>query len=167
MEDLGAAVERIMADPAFSRMVKELGGGDGGDLMEKLPKVMETLGPMLGGGNGGEAVPSSPGSSGTRAAPAESSGTAEPGAEPGAESGAESGAGPAMPADGILSKAGSRPYNRSDAEKLFLALKPYLGERRRELADRCVSLMQMGELMKAAGLLSRHGAGGGRESHET
>ena len=29
MEDLGAAVERIMADPAFSRMVKELGGGDG------------------------------------------------------------------------------------------------------------------------------------------
>ena len=155
MEDLGAAVERIMTDPAFSRMVKELGGGDGGDLMEKLPKVMETLGPMLGGGNGGEAVPSSPGSSGTRAAPAESS-------EP-----AESGAGPAMPADGILSKAGSRPYNRSDAEKLFLALKPYLGERRRELADRCVSLMQMGELMKAAGLLSRHGAGGGRESHET
>ena len=148
-----------MADPAFSRMVKELGGGDGGELMEKLPKVMETLGPMLGGGNGGEAVPSSPGSSGTRAAPAESS-------EP-ADSGAESGAGPAMPADGILSKAGSRPYNRSDAEKLFLALKPYLGERRRELADRCVSLMQMGELMKAAGLLSRHGAGGRRESDET
>ena len=49
MEDLGAAVERIMADPAFSKMVKELGGGDGGDLMEKLPRVMETLGPMLGG----------------------------------------------------------------------------------------------------------------------
>ena len=154
MEDLGAAVERIMADPAFSRMVKELGGGDGGDLMEKLPKVMETLGPMLGGGNGGEAAPSSPGSSGTRTAPSE---PAESGAEPE----------PAMPAEGIMSKAGGRPYNRSDAEKLFLALKPYLGERRRELADRCVSLMQMGELMKAAGLLSRHGAGGGRESHET
>ena len=155
MEDLGAAVERIMADPALSRMVKELGGGDGGDLMEKLPKVMKTLGPMLGGsgGNGGEAAPSSPDGSGARTAPAESSAPAEPG--------------PAVPMEGVQSKTGGRPYNRSDAEKLFLALKPYLGERRRELADRCVSLMQMGELMKAAGLLSRHGAGGRRESDET
>ena len=148
MEDLGAAVERIMADPAFSKMVKELGGGDGGDLMEKLPRVMETLGPMLGGsvhdvekgqqtgessrpGETGESKPDPGG--GEQAAPLTSS---------------------PIPNGGAPAMIGRKTWNRSDAEKLFLALKPYLGERRRDLADRCVSLMQMGELLKAAGLIT-------------
>lgn len=145
MEDLGAAVERIMADPAFSKMVKELGGGDGGDLMEKLPRVMETLGPMLGGsvhdGDGGEG-------------PEAASQTGETNPDPGGgEQPAPLTSSP-IPNGGTPAMIGRKPWNRSDAEKLFLALKPYLGERRRDLADRCVSLMHMGELLKAAGLIT-------------
>ena len=145
MEDLGAAVERIMADPAFSKMVKELGGGDGGDLMEKLPRVMETLGPMLGGsvheGEGAEKAESRNDDGGdSKPGPVGGEQTAPP----------QTGIAP----DGIPAAIGRRAWNRSDAEKLFLALKPYLGERRRDLADRCVSLLQMGELLKAAGLIS-------------
>ena len=153
MDDLGAAVERIMADPAFSKMVKELGGGDGVDLMEKLPRVMETLGPLLGGSGG------------------ESAGKKDTGGEstvPETMQASSEGTGETVRTDiygSIPALIGRKPYNRSDAEKLFLALKPYLGQRRRELADRCVSLMQMGELLKAAGLTFAGSAGGGG-SHE-
>ena len=152
MEDLGAAVERIMADPAFSKMVKELGGGDGGDLMEKLPRVMETLGPMLGGsvhdGEGEKKTDSRSDEAGT-SEPEPVASKPEPG---GGEQTAQPGTGIAP--GGFPATIGRRPWNRSDAEKLFVALKPYLGERRRDLADRCVSLLQMGELLKAAGLIS-------------
>lgn len=126
MEDLGAAVERIMADPAFSRMVKELGGGDSGDLMEKLPQVMETLGPILGGDNADK--------------------TADPPPEKKEEDRkAEN------PLPQISAVVGKRPYSRTNAEKLFIALRPYLGDRRREMVDRCVQVMQMGDLLRAAG----------------
>ena len=145
MEDLGAAVERIMADPAFSRMVKELGGGDGGDLMEKLPRVMETLGPMLGGS-------AHDGEKGEAASRTGESGESKP--DPGGGEQAAPLPSTPIPNGGSPAMIGRKPWNRSDAEKLFLALKPYLGERRRNLADRGVSLMQMGELLKAAGLIT-------------
>lgn len=136
MEDIGAAVERILADPEFARMVKEMGGGERGDLMAKLPEVMETLGPIFGGlGRTGE--------EGDPPAGADSQAVAPAGRDP-----------------------GRTPYNRSNAEKLFLALRPYLGERRRGLVDRCVSVMKMGELLKAVGTIPES-AEAGRGGFET
>ena len=134
MEDIGAAVERILADPEFGRMVKELGGGESGDLTAKLPEVMETLGPIFGGvGKTGE--------------------ERDPAKEAELQSAAPSSEGRG---------AGRVPYNRSNAEKLFLALRPYLGERRRGLVDRCVSVMKMGEILKAVGMTP--GASGSAEA---
>ena len=146
MEDIGAAVERIMADPEFARMVKEL-GGDGGDLMEKLPGVMETLGPILGGA--GRGADSQNGGKN----PDESSGAAE---KP-------------VPHPLAPSNGGTERYNRTNAERLFLALRPYLGERRRGLVDRCVSVMKMGEILKAVGMTPGSGgsADAGRSGFET
>lgn len=143
MEDLGAAVERIMADPAFGRMVKEFGGGDMGDLRERVPQVMETLGPLLGGMDGkkdkGESADAEPAS---REVPA--------------DDGSDSAAPPVL--------TGHKSWNSTDAERLFLALKPYLGDRRRDLVDRCLSVMRMGALLKASGLTA--GLSEGRGSRE-
>ena len=148
MEDLGAAVERIMADPAFGRMVKELGGGDMGDLRERVPQVMETLGPLLGGMGKEKDEEAEEGD--TADAPASREVPAD---------NVENSAGPA-----VLS--GHKPYSRTDAERLFLALKPYLGDRRRDLVDRCLSVMRMGALLKAAGLTPGLSDGAGRGSRE-
>ena len=138
-EDIGAAVERILKDPAFSNLVRELGGGDGTDLMGRLPEVMKTLGPILGSGGGGadpgETKPDGP----------------KPDPPP-----AEQSAAP-VPVEVI----GKKPFSRGNAEKLFLALRPYLGDRRRTMVDRCVSVMQMTELMKAAGIADLGGRGEG------
>ncbi len=143
MEDLGAAVERIMADPAFGRMVKEFGGGDVGDLRERVPQVMETLGSLLGGTEGEK-----DGGEGMEAKPASR--------EASEDNGAES----TVPA--VLT--GHKSWDRTNAERLFLALKPYLGDRRRDLVDRCLSVMRMGALLKASGLTS--GLSEGRGSRE-
>ena len=141
-EDIGAAVERIMRDPAFAGLVKELGGGDSADLMSRLPEVMKTIGPILGAAG-------------------------ETGAEQEREERKETEASPdpapvkpetAAPVP--VEVLGKKPFSRSNAEKLFLALKPYLGNRRRDMVDRCVSVMQMSELLKAAGIA---GTGGGGE----
>ena len=75
------------------------------------------------------------------------------------------------PASGSLAPAAGRAerYNRTNAERLFLALRPYLGERRRGLVDRCVSVMKMGELLKAVGMNPGQGESGeaGRDGVET
>ncbi len=147
MEDLGAAVERIMADPAFGKMVKEFGGGDVGDLRERLPQVMETLGPLLGGmdknqGEGAGEGDTADGEPALREVPA--------------DDGSDSAGPPVL--------TGHKSWNRTDAERLFLALKPYLGDRRRDLVDRCLSVMRMGALLKASGLTS--GLSEGRGSRE-
>ncbi len=139
MEDVGAAVEKILRNPDFARLVKDLGGTDNEDLVNRLPEVMETLGPLLGGSAGteskGEILPEGDDGEDASEAPVGNGGT-------------ENGLSPPQ------TVIGRRPFNRSDAEKLFLALRPYLGDRRRELVDRCMSVMKMGDLLKAAGLTS-------------
>ena len=140
MEDIAAAAERILSNPEFARMVREMGGGDGGDLMSRLPDVMAALGPVL---NSVRASGEEPGS-----------GTETDGPEPGRKEGGdptvsspekdgESGPMPAV--------IGKKPFRKTDAERLFLALRPYLGERRKTMLDRCVSVMQMSDLLKAVG----------------
>ena len=63
MPDISGMIEKIMQNPEFAGMVKELRGDGGtgdvqGDIMSKLPEVMAMLSPMLGGqgklGDGGQ-----------------------------------------------------------------------------------------------------------------
>ena len=143
MEDIGAAVERILSNPEFARAVRDLGGGDGGDLMSRLPEVMAALGPVLDqvrspDGNGDEAQAGNPPTAGN-------DGETEDGGP--ARDRTEEGPVPAV----IGKKPFGRSFRRSEAERLFLALKPYLGDRRRGIVDRCMTVMRMGELLKAAG----------------
>ena len=139
-EDIGAAVERIMRDPAFAGLVKELGGGESADLMSRLPEVMKTIGPILGAvGEKGPAQEAADTEASPDPAPAKQE-TAAP-----------------VPVEVL----GKKPFSKSNAEKLFLALKPYLGNRRRDMVDRCVSVMRMSELMKAAGIAGTVSGGEG------
>ena len=139
MDDVGAALEKILGNPDFARLVKDLGGTDNGDLVNRLPEVMEALGPLLGGSAGTEAkgveIPTADDGEGAKEAAL-------------GDGGGENGLSPPQ------TVIGRRPFNRADAEKLFLALRPYLGDRRRDLVDRCMSVMKMGDLLKAAGLMS-------------
>ena len=128
-EDLGAAIEKIMKNPEFAGLVKELRGSDESvertseDLMARLPEVIEQLSPMLGGLEGD-------------ASKEEKTGSAE-----------EAG----VPAPIVTKSPGS--FSKSNAERLLRALKPYLGERRRGIIDQCVSVMQLSDLISASGVI--------------
>ena len=129
-EDLSAAIEKIMKNPEFVGLVKELRGSDESvertseELMAKLPEVMEQLSPMFGGSGG-----DSP-----KEEKAESDGSAD------------------VPAPIITKSPGS--FNKSNAERLLRALKPYLSERRCSVIDQCVSVMQLTDLIGASGVLN-------------
>ncbi len=142
MEDIAAAAERILSNPEFARVVREMGGGDSGDLMSRLPDVMATLGPLLNSVRGPEDDSGS------------GSGPETDGPEPGRTEGEEPTISPpekngeSGPMPAVI---GKKPFRKTDAERLFLALRPYLGERRKTMLDRCVSVMQMSDLLKAVG----------------
>lgn len=67
-EQLQGAVQSIVSDPAFGRMLAQLQGKDTAEsppqippvtpeMMAKLPQMMQTLAPLLGGGSTGKAPP--------------------------------------------------------------------------------------------------------------
>ena len=103
--------------------------------MNRLPDVMAALGPFLNSVGDGKKDPSD-------------------GADPGGEGEEMSGESRAEEAESgsLPAVIGKKPFRKTDAERLFLALKPYLGERRQNMVDRCVSVMQMSNLLKAAGV---------------
>lgn len=135
--DIAQMVEKIMKNPEFTGIVNELRGGTSGgapqvsqnEILSHLPDVVSMLKPFIGdsGTNGG---------SGTGAP----QGTQEP---PPASS--------EPPKDQTV-LAPIRPpkkYDKSRAEKLMAALKPYLNPGRCEIIDKCVSVMQIGDVMEA------------------
>lgn len=144
--DLGTMVEKIIGNPEFQGMVKGLRGegGDAGDLMSRLPELMARLGPLMGGA-GGEA---DPGSGPDRSAP----GPSEP--SPGAPA-SDPGEGPQSESAPPLVRGGR--FNRRNAERLLAALRPYLGERRQGIVDKCMSVVQITELIGAAGMTDGSG----------
>jgi len=46
---------------------------------------------------------------------------------------------------------GLKKYDKVRAEKLMCALKPYLNQSRCEMIDKCISVMQIGDVMTAVG----------------
>lgn len=133
--DLSAMIQKIMQNPEFAGMVSELRGEGGkksteditGDMMAHLPDVLAMVGPMLGNMSSGspaaEEIPAVPDNRQTESG--EKAKTAAPGE--------------------IL----PRKYDKGKAEKLLFAIKPYLSSSRCGIIDKCVSVMQLGDVMGA------------------
>ena len=124
-DDIASMVEKIMGNPEFREMVKELRGEDAppdGDLMRRLPEVMGALSPILGSVGSRKEVP--------------------PGDGNGAGGETEAAPSPVV--------RGGR-FNRKNAERLLAALRPYLSDSRCGIIDKCVSVMQITELIDASG----------------
>ncbi len=125
--DLSAIISKIIRNPEFGEMVREIRGDDDAgktqeELLSALPGVMESVAPLLGG-IGGE--------KNDNKAEEDSAGEA-----------AESKA---------VSVGSFQKYDRCRAEKLMCALKPYLKPERCQVIDRCLSLLQLGDVMGAIG----------------
>lgn len=130
-DDIASVVEKIMGNPEFQDMVKELRGenaASGGDLMERLPEVMAALSPILASSGTGK----------------ESGGTAE-------MNGGEAGDGKGDEGPAPVVRGGR--LNRRNAERLLAALRPYLSAGRCGIIDKCVSVMQITEMIDASGAL--------------
>lgn len=118
--DISGMIEKIMQNPEFAGMVKELRGDGGtgdvqGDIMSKLPEVMAMLSPMLGGqgklGDGGQKEEKS-------------------------EKNSE-----------IRHLKSIDRYDKTRAMRLMSALKPYLSPERCTMIDKCMSVLQLGDVM--------------------
>ncbi|MBO5256834.1 MAG: hypothetical protein J6N32_13195 [Clostridia bacterium] len=132
--DLAGTVESIMSSPEFAGIINELrGGGDSGntqapplaqeDILSRLPEVMAMLKPLVGTGASAESSAPPP-----KTDP-------EPETKP--------------PEVKAVSAILPKKYDKSRAEKLMAALKPYLSSNRCEIIDKCVSVMQITDVMEA------------------
>lgn len=122
--DISSMIQKIMQNPEFSNMVKELRGEMGNnaqsvdaskstedttaDMMAKLPDVMAMLSPIIG--------------------KSESTSSSENNND-------------------IIPKK----YDKAKAEKLLFAIKPYLNGTRSDIIDKCVSVMQLSDVMGTLG----------------
>ncbi len=149
--DISALLKQVMENPQFGAMVDSMKGqlgGEGGSMelsgvMEKLPALMHTLGPMLGAMRTGQhAGDSVPGGEAVPAAAVVEEAKEEPAAAPaGVQDQVRSGEKP------LFGHGFSRPGSRDKRNKLLSALKPYLSPARCSLVDRAMSAMQLGELL--------------------
>ncbi len=126
-------VEQIMKNPELTGIINELRGTSGGtpavsqeEILSHLPDVMAMLKPMTGDGDTSGPPPEIP------ASPAQSSETAAPQENVKA-----------------VSAAFPKKYDRNRAEKLMAALKPYLNETRCDIIDKCVSVLQITDVVGA------------------
>jgi len=138
--DIGQMVEQIMKNPEFTGIINELRGGSGdappvsqGEILSRLPDVMSMLKPLIGEGGGK-----------TEETPVKTDSSAETIPPERQDS---------VPASAEASKAVSallpKRYDKNRAEKLMSALKPYLNASRCEIIDKCVSVMQITDVVGA------------------
>lgn len=127
--DISEMVKGIMQNPEFAGLIRELRGEQGkdssdvqGEIMSKLPEIMSMLGPMLNGQSGGEKQDST-----TKTSKDGRSGEA---------------------AGAKLVKSLDR-FDKTKATRLMSALKPYLSHERCEIIDKCMSVIQIGDVMTA------------------
>lgn len=127
-------VEQIMKNPEFAGIVNELRGGAGEtpqisqtEILSRLPDVMAMLKPLVG-----ETAAPPPDIPEISAKPEESSPSPKP-EEPGK----------------AVSAVFPKKYDKNRAEKLMAALKPYLNRNRCEIIDKCVSVIQITDIVEA------------------
>ncbi len=128
--DIGKTVEQILKNPEFTGIINELRGGTGEnapaqvsqeEILSHLPDVLSMLSPLMGGANPSESTDAS----------TETMETTEK----------------TVPAS-TVPVALPKKYDKSRAEKLMSALKPYLNPNRCEIIDKCVSVLQITDMME-------------------
>lgn len=125
-EDLSAVIRKIIENPEFAGMVSELRGdgnieGASQEMLSKLPDVMAMVQPML------EATESE---------------------EPKNNEEVKEVKGKKRETNSALLPG---RYDKTKAEKLMYALKPYLNSSRCEMIDKCITVMQLGDVMNVFG----------------
>lgn len=136
---LAQMVEQIMKNPEFTGIVNELRGASGDapaaspvsqtEILSRLPDVMAMLGPLIGENN--------------------ASSGGKPEDTPVTEAEKESLKPPEEEPSGAVSAFQPKKYDRNRAEKLMAALKPYLNPNRCEIIDKCVSVIQITDIVGA------------------
>lgn len=136
---LAQMVEQIMKNPEFTGIVNELRGASGDapaaspvsqtEILSRLPDVMAMLGPLIGENN--------------------ASSGGKPEDTPVTEAEKESPKPPEEEPSGAVSAFQPKKYDRNRAEKLMAALKPYLNPNRCEIIDKCVSVIQITDIVGA------------------
>ena len=134
--DISGIISKLMQNDEFSAMVKELRGKDnnstdGADIMDKLPGIMAMLSPMMGNIN----------NDGQK------------------ESGNISGNSEAVQPKKSL-RGGGR-FDKGRATKLMSAIKLYLSAERCTMIDKCMSVIQIGDIMSVLSGLDMSGKNGG------
>ena len=125
-DDLSAMIKKIIENPEFAGMVSELRGdgdkeGASQEMMAKLPEVMAMVQPMLGG-------------SGEKSESSENENKEDKRQD----------SRPPMIHPGLK-------YDKNKAEKLMYALKPYMNSSRCDMIDKCISVLQLSDLVSAFG----------------
>lgn len=121
--DISSIISKIVQNPEFAEMVNELRSENGAgettpeEMLGKLPEIMKTVSPMIGGMTGNEGK-----------APDKENGSPHP-----------------------VQKKNSGKYDKVRATKLMQALKPYLSPQRADIIEKCVSVMQIGDIVGALG----------------
>ncbi len=132
--DISSIITKIIQNPEFAQMVSGMKGNgeSAGDvqreMLENLPGVLNMVSPLVGGKTDGESDKS--GDSGSSGGGEEVKQTMKNVNSPAKISG---------------------KYDKGKAEKLMYALKPYLSPERCRIIDRCVSLMQLTDVVEAFG----------------
>ena len=129
-------VGKILQNPEFTGIINELRGGSGevpavsqSEIMSRLPDVMAMLKPLIGETSAPSASPKM-----------EKSEAAEKKAElPPSEE----------PMHAVAAIHPKKKYDKARAEKLMAALKPYLNSNRCEIIDKCVSVIQITDIVEA------------------
>ena len=145
-EEISAAVGKILQNPDFAGLVRDLRGDqkESGDLMAQLPEVLARLEPILGSV---EALqPMQP---------------IHQSAESNHSSDSTAGEQPQPGPEAVLKESANplRRYDKARAEKLMSALKPYLKPERCEIIDRCMSAMQLTDVIGVLRELEGQGRG--------
>ncbi len=137
--DISSIITKIIQNPEFAEMVSGMKGNgeSAGDvqreMLENLPGVMSMVSPLVSGKSGGDESEKS-GDSGSDNNGDDAKQTMKTVGSPAKPSG-----------------KGSGKYDKGKAEKLMYALKPYLSPERCRIIDRCVSLMQLTDVVEAFG----------------
>lgn len=161
-DDLSTIIGKIVQNPEFAEMVGSIKGEEGGgntaditnEMMSKLPDILSMVSPMLGGIS-------------------EKDEKKEKDEREDKKDNGDPENASAVSAHPISSHhdKGLKKYDKSRAEKLLCALKPYLNRERCEIIDKCVSVMQITDVvgafqgLDAIGVLTKKNDGGEGDLH--
>ncbi len=137
--DFSSAIEKIIKNPEFADMVKELRGSEetksgediSAEMLARLPDVLSAVKPLIGDSNTDNNDK------------ANNSKTSSNNETMDVKAGHES------PSNRAL--FGEKSYDKAKAEKLLVALKPYLSKSRCGIIDKCLSIMQIYGVMGVLG----------------